>query len=73
MLDQEVGIYLQEMALSGRNNASLEFSDCWQLSCVTLQIKEEELMLKHDINHWTSNLDHTHQTSYLHVNIGFSY
>ena len=38
------------MTLLGRNVASLEFSECWQL--FLCQIKDEELMLKHDINHW---------------------
>ena len=54
----------------------LSFQTVGNFSCVTLQIKEEELMLKNYINHWYEglyNIDHIHQTSYLHVNIGFSY
>ena len=49
------------------------FQNVGNFTCVTLQIKEEELMLKYDIHHWASDMEHIHQTSYLHVDIGFSY
>ena len=46
------------------------FQTVGNFSCVTLQ-----LMLKHNISDCmsASNLDHIHQTSYLHAKIGFSY
>ena len=43
------------MTLLDRNVASLEFSDLATFLCNS-QIKEEELMLKHDINHWYEGL-----------------
>ena len=34
----------------------LNFQTVGNFSCVTLQIKEEELMLKHDMNRWYESL-----------------
>ena len=53
----------------------LSFQTVGNFSCVTLQIKEEELMLKHDIliGIRAYNMEYIHQTLYPHVDIGFSY
>ena len=53
----------------------LTFQTVGNFSCVTLQIKEEERMLKHDIliGIRASNMEYIHQTLYVHVDIGFSY
>ena len=52
--DQEVGIHLQELLLRSFYTEMLlhlSFQTVGNFFCVTLQLKEEELMLKHDINH----------------------
>ena len=53
----------------------LSFQTVGNFSCVTLQLKKEELMLKHDIliGIRASNMEYIHQILYLHVDIGFSY
>ena len=71
--DQEVGTYLQEMLL--RILRHLSFQTVGKFSCVTLQIKKEELMLKHDIliGIRASNMEYIHQALYLHADKGPSY
>ena len=53
------------------------FQNVGNFTCVTLQISEEELMLKYEsisiIGMRASNMEHIHQTSYLHVDVGLSY